>query len=70
MQGLKPTQTEMLAFVAASGAAWVTSRGSPNHDLLRGWEEKGYFEAADDAPFPLVGYRITEAGRRALTEEG
>lgn len=62
-------QREMLAAVIDTGAAWTTSRNSPNHTLLSEWASAGLFEEAD-APFEkLVAYRITEAGRALLSQE-
>lgn len=68
---LTKAQREMLQGVLATGAAWVTATECVNHDLLRGWTDRGW---AREVPPPagltgLVAYQITPAGRAALESQ-
>lgn len=67
---LTTAQRGMLTECLETGAAWVTASGCANHDLLRGWADKGW-AAEVDPPMGvkfLAAYQITDAGRAALSE--
>lgn len=66
---LTEADRQMLSLIIETPSmAWVTAENSPSHAKLLAWEEAGYFDEVE-APAPiLVAYRITEAGRIALSE--
>lgn len=68
MSKLTPAQAEILKLCIETGAAWTTSRTSPTVAMLDEWTANGWFEAVEPPASFLASYRITDAGRRALTE--
>lgn len=71
MTKLTTSQTGMLREVLETGAAWVTATGCGNHDLLRGWADRGWAKEVDPpagASF-LAAYQLTDAGKAALSLE-
>lgn len=71
MSKLTDTQHSMLDACIAMDAAWTTSVGCENDELLSGWVDRGWAERAEPPAglHSLAAYRITDAGRRALTEQ-
>lgn len=66
MVKLTKAQTEMLETCVSHRVAWATSVDSPNHVLLREWQEKGWAEETEAPASILVAYVITAAGIAAL----
>lgn len=70
MGKLTKAQRHMLDACLETGGAWTTAVGCENDELLSGWVDRGWAERVD-APagfHSLAAYRITDAGRQALSE--
>ena len=64
---LTPEQSVMLATCIQLGVAWTVSPETSTHELLRSFEREGWAAEIECPLAPLIAYRITEAGKAALT---